>query len=112
MSSNSAFNGILYEVSVRVDAHLHEEFVDYMTTKHIAEVLATGCFIRAEFSAYGADPNVFRTSYLAQDQAILDEYLSEFAGALRDDFLSTFPSGASVSRQIWSRIMETPSTLP
>lgn len=35
---------IVYNVSMVVDESIHDEWVEWMTKKHIPSVLATGCF--------------------------------------------------------------------
>lgn len=99
---------VLYEVTVTPDAHLRDAFERYMREKHIAEVLATGCFVAAQFAAGAEGP--FRTTYVAPDQASLDRYLDTHAPRLRDDFARHFPSGVSVTRATWRVIGEWPES--
>lgn len=89
---------ISYEVTVTVDPPLEASFDDYMTKTHIPEVMATGCFVTAQY--YAADGRR-RTIYLAPSQETLDRYLNSHAASLRDDFATRFPAGVAVSREIW-----------
>ncbi|HMS10446.1 MAG TPA: DUF4286 family protein [Pyrinomonadaceae bacterium] len=97
-------NEILYEVTVTVESPNRDGFEDYMTRRHIPDVLATGCFARASFVTDGAGK--YRTTYLAAGQAALDRYFSDFASGLRDDFTVHFPAGVSVERQVWHWLKE------
>lgn len=90
---------VTYEVTVTVGDTLIEAFAEYMTERHIPEVLATGCFLRATFVTDNA--GTFRTAYHADDREQLDRYLDQFAEALRNDFAANFPEGVTVKRQEW-----------
>jgi hypothetical protein len=35
---------IIYNVTVNVDNSVHDEWLDWMKSKHIPDVVATGCF--------------------------------------------------------------------
>jgi len=90
---------ISYEVTVEVEAEILSDFDAYMTTKHLPDVMATGCFLAAR---YYADSSRRRTVYEAADQETLDRYLGVEAARLRDDFAKHFPSGVKVSRAFWN----------
>lgn len=97
-------NEILYEVTVTVESPNRDGFEEYMTRRHIPDVLATGCFARASFVTDGAGR--YRTTYIAAGEAALDRYLNEFASGLRDDFAANFRAGVSVERQKWHSLKE------
>ena len=46
---------ILYNVTVSIDARIHEEWLDWMKTKHVPGVMATGCFIESRLSRVHGD---------------------------------------------------------
>lgn len=94
---------LLYEVTARPEAELREALETYMRETHIREVLDTGCFVAAQFAS-DADGR-YRTTYVAGDQAQLDRYLELHAQRLRADFAEHFPSGVTVSREVW-RVVE------
>lgn len=35
---------IVYNVTLNIDESIHEEWLEWMTSKHIPDVMATGCF--------------------------------------------------------------------
>ncbi|MBX3283423.1 MAG: DUF4286 family protein [Acidobacteria bacterium] len=86
-----------YEVRAVVDEDLRSEFEAYMLGKHIADVLETGCFVRARFEGQGG---AYSTAYIACEMADIDRYLENFTEAMRDDFTVHFPTGAAISRSI------------
>jgi hypothetical protein len=90
---------ISYEVTVDVEPALVVAYIEYMQGRHISEVLATGCFVAAEFQRTG--PGRFRQRYRSRDQASLDRYLADYAPALRLDFQQHFPAGIGIFREVW-----------
>ncbi|MFN2316731.1 MAG: DUF4286 family protein [Gemmatimonadales bacterium] len=95
---------IRYEVRLDVDPALAESIEVYMETKHIPEMMALGCFLRAHFNR--GEAGVYRTTYLAARREDLDRYLREHAEALRADFLRHFPKGVTSTREVWTQLGE------
>lgn len=93
---------ISYEVTVEVEEAQVDRFVEYLRTVHIPQILATGCFAHAEFNR--AQETLFRQRYLAHSLGDLERYLEKHAPALRADFAGHFPTGTSLTRQIWEEI--------
>jgi Domain of unknown function (DUF4286) len=93
---------VTYEVIVLVEPAHVAAFERYMRGRHIADVLATGCFERATFER--SAPGRYRTRYEAPDRPALERYLAEHAPRLRDDAAAHFPSGLKTSREIWEEL--------
>ena len=93
---------IAYEVTVDVDETVAEQYIVYMTSRHIPGILATGCFAVAELDR--ARETRFRQRYLAASLADLERYLEDHAPRLRKDFADHFPSGVSLTREIWEEV--------
>ena len=89
-----------YEVRVLVRANLAVRFETYMLTKHLPEILATGCFEAIHFEQ--GEPGAYRTSYQAGSPASLEEYLADHAARFRRDFLAHFPEGCELRREVWT----------
>lgn len=96
-----------YEVRAVVDEELRRDFEDYMLAKHIADVLETGCFVRARFERNEA---YYATSYIATDKGEIDRYLEYYTEAMRDDFKVHFPVGIELSRTISDEQDKRPSS--
>jgi hypothetical protein len=80
---------VLYNVTVSLDPNVENEWLSYMREKHIPAIMETGCFIEARLCrVHGEEEGgvTYATSYVSPSQTILDQYLSTFALALRDDF--------------------------
>jgi hypothetical protein len=93
---------VTYEVAARVDAELAEAYEAFMRAKHIPDVLATGCFAAVSFER--AADGRYRIRYQAATQADLDTYLRDHTARLRADFLAHFPTGAALSREVWTEL--------
>jgi hypothetical protein len=93
---------IAYEVTVEVDETLVERFVAYMRDLHIPALLATGCFSHAELDR--ANETRFRQRYLAASLADLERYFESHAPALRQDYATHFPTGTTLTREIWEEV--------
>lgn len=91
-----------YEVTVVVREELRERFEHYFTSKHIPEILATGCFLDIRFDRSDSGP--YRTVYHAATRADLDRYLTQHAARYRADFAAHFPDGVTPSREVWSEL--------
>ena len=93
---------ITYEVTAVVAPELSGRFEEYMISRHISDVLATGHFESATFSR---DSNGrYRMRYVAGSRESLDSYLAEHTQRLRADFHEHFPMGIELSRDEWDVI--------
>ncbi len=97
---------IRYEVRLDADPALAAAIESYMRDHHIAEVLATGCFVGARFER--AESGAFRTLYVAATAGDLDRYMADHAARLRADFLARFPDGVTPTRELWNELQEWP----
>ena len=93
---------IAYEVTVEVDEALVEGYMEFMRSRHIPRILATGCFSHAEFNR--ATETRFRQRYLAASLADLERYLERHAPALRTDYAKHFGAGTRLTREIWEEL--------
>lgn len=79
---------ILYNVTVSIDPDVHLEWLDWMKTKHIPDVMATGCFIESRISrVHGEEEGgmTFAIGYIALSQDKYDEYEKNHAPALQQE---------------------------
>jgi hypothetical protein len=90
---------VLYEVTMRVREDLRGAWEAYLPA-HVADIMKTGCFESG--SIHRGGPGEYRVSYLASSQARLDQYLAEFATAMRADTANRFPQGLEISRAVWT----------
>lgn len=94
---------ITYEVTATIpDAGTARRYEEYMTSRHLRDVLASGCFVQAVLER--ADVGKYRARYVAREQADVDRYLRDHTAALRRDFAEHFPTGVSLSRDVWQAL--------
>ena len=79
---------ILYNVTVSIDPEVHQEWLNWMKTTHVPDVMATGCFMEARISRVKGEEEgglTFAISYVCETQEIYDRYQKEHAPALQKD---------------------------
>jgi pyrroloquinoline quinone (PQQ) biosynthesis protein C len=98
---------IIYNVTVNIDNSVHEEWLEWMKSKHIPDVVGTGCF---------TEGNIFRilvneesgisysVQYSAASMDDVNRYLKEHAEALRNDALRLYKDKFVAFRTLLERI--------
>jgi len=84
----------IYNVTTNVDESIHDEWLNWMKTKHIPAMLATGKFSVAKMSQVMIDEEMGGTTYAVQytteSLEILQQYYKEDAEKLRDEAIRLF----------------------
>jgi len=100
---------ILYNVTVSIDAQIHEEWLDWMRSTHIPEVMATGCFLESRISrVHGEEEGgmTFSVMYLCPSEAIYKQYEIEHAPALQNQHAAKYQGKFAAFRTTLSVIEE------
>lgn len=100
---------ILYNVTVSIDASVHEEWLKWMREEHIPQVLATGCFSEGRLSRINGEEEggmSFSIMYLSPSQELYDRYQTEFAPALQADHAQRFQGRFVAFRTILNVVEE------
>ena len=87
-----------YEITATVRPDLRAAYEDFMRSRHIPDLLATGAFAAASIATSAGR---YRIRYEARSRAALDEYLAKHAPRLRQHFMASFPEGIELSREEW-----------
>ncbi len=77
---------IIYNVTVSIDEDIHEEWVSWMKSIHIPEVLGTGMFVESRFTRVIGEEEGGKTysiQYLCESMDIYEKYQSDFAPDLQ-----------------------------
>jgi hypothetical protein len=80
---------ILYNVTITIDTIIKDEWLEWMKTKHIPDVLATGCFDNARiFRVTGTDPRAdggisYAVQYYSPSWDSYERYRRHYAEALQ-----------------------------
>lgn len=77
---------ILYNVTINIDADIHDEWLKWMKEVHIPDVLATGMFEEGKVARILAEEEggrAYSIQYLAKTMDDYNRYQSEFAPKLQ-----------------------------
>ena len=95
---------ILYNVTVSVDKDTHEEWLHWMKTTHVPDVMSTGMFLSYRFSLMISheheDMEIYTIQYLCKDKATLLRYQNDFAPKLQKDGRDRFEGKFTVFRSV------------
>lgn len=87
---------IIYNVTINVENEAADEWLQWMKTTHIPEVLNTGCFFENKIYRVLADEDsggkTYSVQYYCHSMGDYKKYEKEFASALRNDALQKFPN--------------------
>lgn len=85
---------LIYNVTTKINWHIHEDWVKWMKEKHIPDVMNSGCFTETRFVRLLETDETEGPTYAAQFHAeSIDEYnryLETFAPLLRKDVLANW----------------------
>src|SRR5690606_21838093 len=77
---------ILYNVTVNVDADVHDEWLEWMKEIHMVDVLATGMFVEGKLARILAEEEggkAYSIQYFARSMDDYGKYLEDFAPKLQ-----------------------------
>lgn len=100
---------ILYNVTVSIDASVHDEWLQWMRTKHIPDVMSSGCFIESRISKIHGEEQgglSYAIQYVAENQDKLDVYQQLFAPKLQHEHSSKYQGKFAAFRTTLSIIEE------
>jgi hypothetical protein len=100
---------ILYNVTVSIDPHIAEDWLAWMRTNHIPDVMATGCFIESRISrVHGEEEGgmTYAVMYLSPSQDKMDEYQKIHAPLLQKDHAARYQGKFAAFRTTHSLIEE------
>jgi hypothetical protein len=100
---------ILYNVTVSLDPAIREEWLVWMRSTHIPDVMATGCFVESRISqVQEEDPNAatYAISYLSPSIEKIDQYRKEFAAQLQKDHTERYDGKFAAFRTILTVVEE------
>lgn len=80
---------IIYNVTINIDDSVHDKWMNWMKTKHIDDVLATGLFHKAKMIKVLVEEEMGGTTYSIQyftdSKQKLDDYYTYHAPRLREE---------------------------
>jgi len=94
---------ILYNVTTSIEPAAAAEWLDYMRTTHIPEVMATGFFLKSQLCRLLNEEDegiTYATQYYCLSEEQLEEYQRLCAPALRADMEARFAGQYAAFRTI------------
>jgi hypothetical protein len=79
---------ILYNVTVNIEDDIHLEWIEWMRSTHVPDVMQTGCFVKnkiLKISDPVQDGHTYSFQYFAESMDRLREYQTKFANDLQAD---------------------------
>lgn len=101
---------ILYNVTVSIDPNVHDEWLDYMRSTHIPEVLKCGLFIDNKICRVHAEEEgglTYAIQYLLRNWEDYHRYQKEFAPALQQDHSQRYAGKFAAFRTVLEVIHHT-----
>ena len=84
----------IYNVTTNVSEQVHEQWLQWMKSKHIPDMLSTGKFSKAKMSQVLVEEEMGGTTYAVQyttdSLETLEEYYQDDAPRLRDEAVGLF----------------------
>ncbi|MCB0430521.1 MAG: DUF4286 family protein [Flavobacteriales bacterium] len=81
---------IIYNVTVNIDDEVHDEWLEWMKSEHIPEVMATGAFIESRMARVLSDDpegKTYAIQYTCMTMNDYEKYREEHAPALQEKVL-------------------------
>lgn len=80
----------VYNVTVKVDWSVHDDWVKWMLNEHLPEMVNTGCFTNSKLMRLlETDENdgpTYAAQYLAEKKADYDRYIKDYSTAVRKKY--------------------------
>lgn len=84
----------IYNVTINIDESVHEQWLHWMQTKHIQEILDTKCFTSARLVKVLVEEEMggvtYSVQYFAPSKEHLTTYYEKYAPAFREEGLKLF----------------------
>ena len=94
---------ILYNVTVSIDPEIQEDWLQWMRSIHIPDVINTGCFIEGKISRIHGEEEggvTYSVMYLSPSQEVYEEYQSTHAPRLQKEHTDRYAGKFAAFRTI------------
>ncbi len=100
---------ILYNVTVSIDESAEQDWLNWMRSKHIPDVITTGCFTEARLSRIHAEEQgglAYAVSYVAESHEKFEEYQANHAPALQKEHTDRYSGRFAAFRTMMTIVEE------
>ena len=99
---------IIYNVTVNIDEDIEEEWLDWMTTKHIPDIISTGCFKEGKvYKILSPEPEegvTYSVHYSSEDLENFEKYQIEHAALLQTEHQNRFAGKFTAHRSVLEKV--------
>lgn len=95
---------ITYEVKLTIQPEVEEEWVNWMRTRHVPDVIATGLLKSYQILKPQDSPQVYLFHYHFENESDFKTYETEFAGRLRQDVIELYDGKFTGERTLYDWI--------
>ena len=86
---------IIYNVTINIEDEVHNEWVDWMKTSHIPDVMKTGSFLKYKIckvlsTQEDETGHTYAIQYTATNMNRIDEYREKYAPKLQQEHTNRF----------------------
>ncbi len=84
---------IIYNVTLTVEDEIHDDWLQWMKSTHIPDVMNTGCFESFKICRViksGQDGRSYAIQYSTKDMATLHKYQVQFAPKLQQEHMARY----------------------
>lgn len=84
---------IIYNVTVNIDADVHDDWLNWMKDHHVPDVMATGMFLDAKISKIMAEEEggmSYSIQYLCESEELYEQYQDIHATRLQLDHVNRY----------------------
>jgi phage terminase small subunit len=79
---------VIYNVTVKIEAQIADEWLQWMQAEHLPELMATGLFLKNQICRLleqnEMDEVTFTVQYFCDDYSIYNRYINEFSPMMRE----------------------------
>jgi len=77
----------IYNVTIKVLAPIHQEWLHWLKEEHVPEILATECFSKATIvrllEVDDSEGPTYAIQYMAESKALYNRYIEKYADGIR-----------------------------
>ena len=77
---------IIYNITIKVDASIQSEWLNWLKEEHIPGILNTGCFTRANIlqllETDDSEGPTYAIQFCAENKALYNRYIEKFSGIM------------------------------
>lgn len=103
---------VLYNVTMKIDCDIEEEWLSWMKQKHIPDVMNSGNFLSAQISRLLDQPGEEDPTYVIQYRCAgreqYENYIANFAPGFRDDYDRRYKGKFVAFRTLMEVLQEMP----